>query len=243
MAIARKSDRLLAATRPSTTTSPSRISTVSPGRPTTRFTHQSIAWRRIAKHDRLPAARSAPRERRAIHQHAISRAVHASGGLPSSAIRADRRRGGRRKRFNRAVKIVSTRLAVPRAVRTKQRRGHRAAGDHGRHEQALRQPAIRNQREQRATDKHANRTANGRAVRRAVGCGDVLRGAEGRTRGDGCGNQSRYPGEIGGYFSEPVSSTAKKAFCGMSTLPIDFIRFLPSFCLAHSFRLRVMSPP
>ena len=34
----------------------------------------------------------------------------------------------------------------------------------------------------------------------------------------------------------PVSRTAKKAFCGISTLPIDFIRFFPSFCLAHSFR-------
>ena len=45
------------------------------------------------------------------------------------------------------------------------------------------------------------------------------------------------------YLSAPVSSTARKAFWGMSTLPIDFIRFLPAFCLAHSFRLRVMSPP
>ena len=45
------------------------------------------------------------------------------------------------------------------------------------------------------------------------------------------------------YFSFPVSSTAKNAFCGMSTLPIDFIRFLPSFCFAQSLRLRVMSPP
>ena len=44
-------------------------------------------------------------------------------------------------------------------------------------------------------------------------------------------------------YSPPVSSTARNAFCGMSTLPIDFIRFLPSFCLAHSLRLRVMSPP
>ncbi len=45
------------------------------------------------------------------------------------------------------------------------------------------------------------------------------------------------------YFSAPVSSTARNAFCGISTEPIDFIRFLPSFCLAHSLRLRVMSPP
>jgi hypothetical protein len=44
-------------------------------------------------------------------------------------------------------------------------------------------------------------------------------------------------------FSSPVSSTAKNAFCGMSTWPIDFIRFLPSFCFSHSLRLRLMSPP
>jgi len=43
--------------------------------------------------------------------------------------------------------------------------------------------------------------------------------------------------------SAPVSSTAMKAFCGMSTLPTLFIRFLPSFCFAHSFFLREMSPP
>ena len=43
--------------------------------------------------------------------------------------------------------------------------------------------------------------------------------------------------------STPVSSTAIKAFCGMSTLPMLFIRFLPSFCLAQSFFLREMSPP
>ena len=44
-------------------------------------------------------------------------------------------------------------------------------------------------------------------------------------------------------FSLLVSSTARNAFCGMSTEPIDFIRFLPSFCLAHSLRFREMSPP
>ena len=34
-----------------------------------------------------------------------------------------------------------------------------------------------------------------------------------------------------------------KASCGMETFPISFIRFLPSFCLSSSLRLRVMSPP
>src|SRR5208283_2335068 len=38
-------------------------------------------------------------------------------------------------------------------------------------------------------------------------------------------------------------STARKASCGMSTLPTRFIRRLPSFCFSSSLRLRVMSPP
>ena len=45
------------------------------------------------------------------------------------------------------------------------------------------------------------------------------------------------------YRSVPWSSTAMKAFCGMSTEPMLFIRFLPSFCFAQSFFLREMSPP
>ncbi len=40
-----------------------------------------------------------------------------------------------------------------------------------------------------------------------------------------------------------ASSTERNAFCGISTWPNCFMRFLPSFCLAQSFRLRVMSPP
>ena len=43
--------------------------------------------------------------------------------------------------------------------------------------------------------------------------------------------------------SSPVSRTARKAFCGMSTCPIDFIRFLPAFCFSQSLRLRLISPP
>jgi len=31
--------------------------------------------------------------------------------------------------------------------------------------------------------------------------------------------------------------------CGISTLPTCFMRFLPSFCLSSSLRLREMSPP
>ena len=38
-------------------------------------------------------------------------------------------------------------------------------------------------------------------------------------------------------------STARKAFCGTSTLPICFIRFLPRFCFSSNLRLRLTSPP
>ena len=34
-----------------------------------------------------------------------------------------------------------------------------------------------------------------------------------------------------------------KASWGTSTLPMFFMRFLPSFCFSRSLRLRVMSPP
>ena len=36
---------------------------------------------------------------------------------------------------------------------------------------------------------------------------------------------------------------AMKASWGTSTLPRDFMRFLPSFCFSSSLRLREMSPP
>ena len=39
------------------------------------------------------------------------------------------------------------------------------------------------------------------------------------------------------------SSTDRNASCEISTLPICFIRFLPSFCFSSSFRLRETSPP
>ena len=43
--------------------------------------------------------------------------------------------------------------------------------------------------------------------------------------------------------SESSSSTARKASWGTSTMPICFMRFLPSFCFSRSLRLRLMSPP
>ena len=41
----------------------------------------------------------------------------------------------------------------------------------------------------------------------------------------------------------PTFRTARKASCGISTRPMRFMRFLPSFCFSSSLRLRLMSPP
>ena len=49
--------------------------------------------------------------------------------------------------------------------------------------------------------------------------------------------------KLGQLLSSPTLSTARKASWGISTRPIRFIRFLPSFCFSRSFRLREMSPP
>jgi len=62
-------------------------------------------------------------------------------------------------------------------------------------------------------------------------------GEEEEGRGDRAVLQRTYDSS-----SDPFS-TAMKAACGISTRPIDFIRFLPSFCFSHSFLLREMSPP
>ena len=47
------------------------------------------------------------------------------------------------------------------------------------------------------------------------------------------------------FLSELVSEdrAATKASCGTSTRPMDFMRFLPTFCFSSSLRLRLMSPP
>jgi hypothetical protein len=45
------------------------------------------------------------------------------------------------------------------------------------------------------------------------------------------------------YQSVSVFSTAKKADCGIITLPTIFMRFLPFFCFSSNLRLRVISPP
>ena len=68
-----------------------------------------------------------------------------------------------------------------------------------------------------------------------------------------CMNQSNFrliisnainasPG-LAGDYSSPTLSTARKASCGISTLPMRFIRFFPSFCFSSSLRLRLISPP
>ncbi len=38
-------------------------------------------------------------------------------------------------------------------------------------------------------------------------------------------------------------NTARNAFCGTSTDPICFMRFLPFFCFSSNFRFRLISPP
>ena len=43
--------------------------------------------------------------------------------------------------------------------------------------------------------------------------------------------------------SSPTLRAARKASWGSSTLPMRFMRFLPSFCFSRSFLLRVISPP
>ena len=55
-------------------------------------------------------------------------------------------------------------------------------------------------------------------------------------------NNSDPISRAGGHLS-PTCRIARNASCGISTLPTDFIRFLPAFCFSSSFFLRVMSPP
>ena len=49
-------------------------------------------------------------------------------------------------------------------------------------------------------------------------------------------------GEISAGQSSSLSAETNASW-GTSTRPIDFIRFLPSFCFSNSLCLRVMSPP
>src|SRR3954447_7467950 len=60
----------------------------------------------------------------------------------------------------------------------------------------------------------------------------------------GCGRHA-LQGISGEMTRDQLSifSAAMKASCGMSTLPYWRIRFLPSFCLSRSLRLRDASPP
>ncbi|VKO89959.1 transposase [Streptococcus pneumoniae] len=40
-----------------------------------------------------------------------------------------------------------------------------------------------------------------------------------------------------------IHTQLRKASCGTSTDPMDFMRFLPAFCFSRSLRLRETSPP
>lgn len=57
----------------------------------------------------------------------------------------------------------------------------------------------------------------------------------------GAGEKVEKDKKAGGQ--SPVFSTLMKASCGMLIFPMDFMRFLPSFCFSRSLRLRVTSPP
>ena len=59
--------------------------------------------------------------------------------------------------------------------------------------------------------------------------------------GGGGHSRPRAPGKP--RFQASIFKAARKADCGISTLPNWRIRFLPSFCFSNSFRLREMSPP
>ena len=93
-----------------------------------------------------------------------------------------------------------------------------------------------------------SRTRSSRSARRrtARGC----RGGAGRgrrppppPRAGRRGGARRRRAHDRSLPSASSSSTARKASWGTSTVPICFMRFLPSFCFSRSLRLRLMSPP
>ncbi len=106
-------------------------------------------------------------------------------------------------------------------------RRHRSAGDDQRCDQSQHEPGLRDEQNEHESDQDSQCDPHGGRL--------SLPWPRGR-----CERRLRRSSYL---LSLPVSSTARKAFCGISTEPIDFIRFLPSRCLAHSLRLRVMSPP
>ena len=68
--------------------------------------------------------------------------------------------------------------------------------------------------------------------------------AEKRASEEGRALYKRRRRNAGGpLYDSPIFSAARKASCGISTLPIWRMRFLPFFCLSSSLRLRETSPP
>jgi len=55
--------------------------------------------------------------------------------------------------------------------------------------------------------------------------------------------KSKYELDSDPAYGSPIFTAARKASCGMSTLPNWRIFFLPAFCFSSSFFLRVTSPP
>ena len=79
----------------------------------------------------------------------------------------------------------------------------------------------------------------GSSERFYLGCPDAR---QRRRAGDSRVRVCSTPSRVAGRHSSSVSALMKASW-GISTRPIDFMRFLPSFCFSRSLRLRVMSPP
>ena len=74
--------------------------------------------------------------------------------------------------------------------------------------------------------------------------GDVAAQTDARAKaGQDVGGARLYLGQALPHYSSSTLRTARNASWGTSTLPICFMRFLPSFCFSRSLRLREMSPP
>jgi hypothetical protein len=80
---------------------------------------------------------------------------------------------------------------------------------------------------------------------KSIGMNRLQKPPKGRRQGEGVGAQEVVPKRENLYreLSSPILSTARNASWGISTLPMRFIRFLPSFCFSSSLRLREISPP
>ena len=231
---------------------------VSPGRPTTRLTYglpNSFGSGRAAEDGHLPAPRRAEVEDVLVHEQAVAGEVAGRRARSRSRCRPQfgqptRREvlGGRAagRRDADANRVAAARAGAL-AVVADQGRGHAA----GRHAERLDRDGRGGTGRGRRTRPTSGERGRDDGERWRTGCGAAGRGgrdgAAGRRRVDPDAVHRRLAGRrpcrVLPRYSSSDSSTARNASCGISTWPTCFIRFLPSACFAHSFRLRVMSPP